>query len=145
MSKVHPKAQVVITSFQNNRFEVLLLKTNSKRGGFWQNMTGSVEAGEKFKQGALREVFEETGINENQICFIKKLFSFEFHDRFGRDVQERVYMVIVEPNLKITLDSNEHNDFRWYNIDEDFNGLIKYKTNLRAIFESRKIIHTRFS
>ena len=42
----------------------LLLKRIPSRGGFWQPVTGGVNAGEDFTLAAKREVQEETGINE---------------------------------------------------------------------------------
>ena len=33
----------------------LLLKTNERRGNFWQNITGGVDEGETFRDAALRE------------------------------------------------------------------------------------------
>ena len=36
--------------------EYLLLKRTAARGGFWQGVTGGVEAGESFTQAAHREV-----------------------------------------------------------------------------------------
>ena len=40
----------------------ILLIERADRAGFWQSVTGSIEAGETLSQTALREVQEETGI-----------------------------------------------------------------------------------
>jgi lipoyl(octanoyl) transferase len=40
---------------------VLLLRRSEERGGFWQPVTGRVEAGETPDEAARRELFEETG------------------------------------------------------------------------------------
>ena len=68
------KVQVAIFHLdEQQQKHFLLLKTNKKRGEFWQNVTGSVEEGESFEQGAIREVIEETGLVEKNI---KKMSSF---------------------------------------------------------------------
>jgi lipoyl(octanoyl) transferase len=40
---------------------VLLLRRNASRGGFWQQVTGRLEAGERPEEAARRELREETG------------------------------------------------------------------------------------
>ncbi len=40
---------------------VLLLQRSAQRGGFWQPVTGRIEAGESDEQAARRELLEETG------------------------------------------------------------------------------------
>ena len=55
------KVQVVIFREDNEDvLEFLLLKTNERRGLFWQNVTGSVDNGESYNDAAFREVAEET-------------------------------------------------------------------------------------
>jgi len=50
----------------------VLLMERADAPGFWQSVTGSQEAGETLTQTALREVFEETGLDAS-ICAIGKL------------------------------------------------------------------------
>lgn len=42
--------------------KILVLKRNSRKGGFWQTITGGIHVGESLEQAAEREVFEETGM-----------------------------------------------------------------------------------
>ncbi|HCC72953.1 MAG TPA: dihydroneopterin triphosphate diphosphatase, partial [Methylophilaceae bacterium] len=46
-------------------FKVLLMERADKKG-FWQSVTGSLEDNETPKDAAIREVFEETGIDTSQ-------------------------------------------------------------------------------
>ncbi len=43
--------------------QVLLMRRKPERGGFWQIVTGRVEAGETPQQAAIRELHEETGLH----------------------------------------------------------------------------------
>jgi lipoyl(octanoyl) transferase len=45
----------------DERGRVLLLRRSEARGGFWQPVTGRIEAGESEEAAARRELFEETG------------------------------------------------------------------------------------
>ena len=56
---IQKKIQVVFLLPMERRY--LLFQVNEKRGGFWQNITGSVEKNESFYEAALREINEETG------------------------------------------------------------------------------------
>ena len=61
-----------------NEKQFLLFKVNESRGGFWQNITGSVEKGESFKEAAIREIHEETGLEYTPF----KLIDLMIENRF---------------------------------------------------------------
>lgn len=109
------KAQVVI--FYRDDADTkyfLLLKTNKKRGEYWQNVTGSVEKSESYKEGALREAFEETGLLKKDILKTRNTeLCFQFHDRWGRDVKEKTFLIEVSKKFKVEIDPSEHCDFKW--------------------------------
>jgi dATP pyrophosphohydrolase len=44
----------------------VLIMERADKAGFWQSVTGSIEAGETPYDAAVREVMEETGINARQ-------------------------------------------------------------------------------
>ena len=44
----------------------VLIMERADKAGFWQSVTGSLEAGETPRQTAIREVLEETGLNAEQ-------------------------------------------------------------------------------
>ena len=109
------KAQVVIfCRDEDGEKHFLLLKTNKKRGEYWQNVTGSVEKNETYKEGALREAEEETGISQKEIVKVRSTeLCFQFHDRWGRDVKEKTFVLEASHFFKVKIDPSEHCDFKW--------------------------------
>ena len=54
----------------NQQGEVLLGKRSSQHAPYWSIPGGHMEAGESFEQAAQREIFEETGLNINEMKVI---------------------------------------------------------------------------
>ncbi len=129
------KVQIVVFyTAQSQNKTYLVLKTNKKRGMFWQNITGGVDKGEDFKSAAIREFQEETSIHPDNIKNITEtnLF-FEFHDRWGKDVYEKVYVIELSQKYDITIDPHEHCDFQWVNDISKLQKMMKYSSNYDAI------------
>lgn len=123
---------VILWKHASGDRRVLLLKLVEKRGGFWQPVTGKVEEGESFAEGALREAEEETGFrfaHHPQYLGLE----YSFTGRHG-PATERAYLLSVggeEPPTP-TLDPKEHTDFQWRAPAEAI-PLLKYETNQRAV------------
>ena len=125
------KVQVVIMAM--NPPSLLLLLTNSNRGSFWQNVTGSLEEGESFEQAAKRELQEETGIELSSSAQLIDLdLTFNFKDRKKNQIEEKVFFYKIETTLPITLDEREHQKFRWFPLSEITKENYKYSTNFEA-------------
>ncbi len=125
----HKKAQVVVFRVENNKTYVLLLQTNPERGSFWQNVTGSVDEGEDFVEGAVRELKEETGI-VSQTNEISDLV-FEFHDRWGKDVTERNYWCVTDSS-EVNISKEEHQNYKWVEVSEISESHFKFPSNYQA-------------
>ncbi len=93
-------------------FEVLLLKLTPERGGFWQPVTGGVEAGEQLEVAAFREAFEETGLSFYKDGPRALDYQFTFAAR-GNDYVEYVYALQAQGEGTVKIDSREHVDYRW--------------------------------
>jgi dATP pyrophosphohydrolase len=100
--------------------EILLLERATNRG-FWQSVTGSLEAGETPLHAAVREVAEETGI----VCTCGELRDWRLSNRFEifphwriryaagvTHNVEHVFSLCV-PEQSITLAPDEHLGWRW--------------------------------
>ncbi len=101
--------------------QVLLLE-RSAHPGFWQSVTGSLEAGEIPLETAQREVQEETGIRAPLEAFIdwEQQNTFEifpqWRHRYAPGVThnlEHVFSLCVEPATPIKIAPDEHRQAEW--------------------------------
>lgn len=113
------KALVVIvwkkspTALPQDR-RVLALKLVDARGGSWSSVTGKVEEGENFFEGALREAEEETGFRfERQPQYLGLEHSFP--GRWGEAHEKCFALFLIGGNAppEPKLDPNEHVAFQW--------------------------------
>jgi dihydroneopterin triphosphate diphosphatase len=110
----------VLVVIHTPTLQVLLLERAS-HPGFWQSVTGSLEAGEQPLQAAVREVAEETGI----ACIASDLRDWHLSNRFEIFPQWRArYAAGVTHNVEhvfglrvpqqpVTLAADEHLGWRW--------------------------------
>lgn len=90
--------------------QYLLLKRNPHLGGYWQPVTGFIEGTETNRFAALRELQEETGIeNYERVYDPKHYFSFDMH---GEKCAVYVLAVEVKDPPPINL-SFEHTACEW--------------------------------
>lgn len=102
--------------------EVLLLE-RAARAGFWQSVTGSLEArDEPFAEAAARELREETGIEARagELRPWNVAYTFEIYarwrHRFAPGVThntERLFSLRLERPVPVTLAAHEHTAFAW--------------------------------
>ena len=117
-SELLPELQTVSVTLQREDGRVLLLKRRAERGGFWQILTGRIEAGESPLQTAAREVHEETGFSPrlDEIRELGYAHGFALGGRvpplFARETAFAA-TVSGEPRL-----SDEHDEHRWCTPDE---------------------------
>ncbi len=143
MEKITKKAQVVIvaTDPEHHTFSFLLLKTNEKRGSFWQNVTGKLEEGETYEEGGLREAIEETGLKVESIIDVLTLgLKFEFTDQRNRLVHEECFLVILENKWPVKIDPHEHQDHKWIGVDDLKDGVVKHPSNFSALKKARQLL-----
>ncbi len=98
--------------------DVLLICRKSPVG-FWQSVTGSLEALEKPPAAAQRELFEETGIQELVVDHrISRCYPIknEWRKRYAPGVRENLeheFSVQVPARCDVILDPAEHVDYCW--------------------------------
>ena len=143
MSSKTKKAQVVLAALDqpSHKFQFLLLKTNDRRGGFWQNVTGKLEDNETFEEGGLREAIEETNLNIESIMDLLSLgLSYEFTDQRERKVREESFLIILDQKWDITIDPHEHQEYKWIGIDEIHPGIVKFESNYETLVKAQHLL-----
>ncbi len=130
------KKAILSIIFRKNKdnYEYLLLKRIPSRGGFWQPVSGRVEEGESELDAAKREVIEETGIED--FLRVEKGF-YDFILENEPDKKSFCFGFEIDLKVKITLDPNEHSEYKWCSFDQSIN-LIKWPHNKKALKRLQK-------
>jgi len=102
----------------NDEEKILILKRSNKvrtYKGLWGGVAGYIEKGETPYETAIKEIWEEAGIKEEEITLLKKLDPVEISDIY----EEKNYDWIIYPFLfksekkdKVNIDW-EHTEWRW--------------------------------
>jgi dihydroneopterin triphosphate diphosphatase len=115
-------------------FEFMLLfrrpRTSFGLPAFWQGITGALEAGESFADGARREVREETGLDGITLHFTGYATHYpikpEWRVHFGdvpEQVEERAACGEV-PAGSVPVLSDEHSDWGWFSVAQAMDLLV---------------------
>lgn len=115
----------VLVVIHNTQGEVLLIE-RADRPGFWQSVTGSLDFPEEpTREAAIREVFEETGIDvtalpSNALCDMQHAIDYviypDWRYRYAPGVttnHEHWFSLSVPPNTAVRLAPREHTAFEW--------------------------------
>jgi dATP pyrophosphohydrolase len=99
--------------------QVLLLE-RADRPGFWQSVTGSLEAGEAPRDAAIREVMEETGLDASQIVDWQASNVYEIYPhwrhRYAPGVTqntEHLFGLTLPKAIPVKLAPEEHLRYEW--------------------------------
>ncbi len=99
--------------------QVLLLE-RADRPGFWQSVTGSIEAGETPRDAAIREVMEETGLDASQVVdwHISNVYEIYPHwrHRYAPGVTqniEHIFGLSLPAVVPVKLAPAEHLRYEW--------------------------------
>jgi lipoyl(octanoyl) transferase len=130
--------QVWIWSQEGDETKVLVLKRSASRGGFWQPVTGAVEAGEAPVEAAAREVAEETGLRgelrglgyERDFRIDPELLTDEGGIR-PKINRETAFALRVESD-SVRLSPQEHDEYQWVAPDHA-KELLRWNGNRKAL------------
>ncbi len=100
----------------------VLIMERADKPGYWQSVTGSIEANESPRDAAIREVSEETGLDalaydfENwQVSNVYEIYPHWRH-RYAPGVtenREHLFGLMLPDTLPVTLAPDEHTRYEW--------------------------------
>lgn len=134
MTIIQLKQKVQVVTIAEN--QLLLLQFAKFHDEGFQNITGSVEYDETFLEAARREMVEEIGITDNVIDVD---LSFHFHDRWGCDVEEKVFLYNPPSKPVISL-SEEHQSYKWVPVAEVKVSDFVFPTNFEAFKKALEFV-----
>lgn len=120
----HKIPESVLVVIHTAALEVLLIE-RADRPGFWQSVTGSLDAvDEPLPETAARELFEETGIVADGAAIVLRDWHVSnvyeiypvWRHRYAPGVThntEHVFSVAVPRDIAITLSPREHLNYIW--------------------------------
>lgn len=115
--------RVATCILMDEKGKILILKRSNKvrtYKGYWSGVAGYVEEGEKPVETALKEIREETGLNNEDVELLKILDPIEFTDFYEEKKYEwKIYPFLfkVRKKSKVQIDW-EHTKYRWINPSE---------------------------
>ncbi len=153
--RIPRSVQVVIIRESFHGREVLALRRIPARGGFWQPVTGRVEAGESFAETARREVGEElnlhvapSDIHDLGYCHsyaLKREWLVNYPQGTTHN-DEAAFAIFIGPEVEIRTDPGEHDAHEWLLPDAAFERFIWHgnREALRRALALRNTTRRRF-
>src|SRR5262245_13668919 len=138
--------QVVIFADREAERRYLLLKRVESHGGFWQSVTGSLEADETHRAAAVREVQEETGlaISEDELIDLGVINRFEIAPQWrhkyapGVTHNEEVCFALRTRQCDVRLDAGEHEAYVWEPYERAI--VMLYWESTKRAFEAARLL-----
>jgi len=121
----------VVIKKEEEKIHVLLVKDSY---GHWTWPKGHIEKGETAEKAAMREISEETGLEET--CIVEKLGEQEYYFTLkGKKIFKTVYIFLLEadPHEKLIVQKAEIREARWFPPEEALE-TIEYKGS-KALLE----------
>ena len=111
----------IVTSFIKNNDKFLLLKrsdTVKTMKGLWAGVSGIIENNETPIKREKIEIFEELGIKEDKIKFLKSASEMKIHSPQYDNHEWEIFPFLFEVKNPIIKLNWENSEYRWVTLDE---------------------------
>ena len=142
MFKTPISALVLVYSHKSHTPDLqVLIMERADKAGFWQSVTGSIEGDETPSQAAIREIFEETGLDAKQYNFqdwhASNVYEIYPHWRYRYapgvvENTEHLFGLELPSPLPIKLAPDEHLRYEWVDWREAATRVFSW-TNIDAL------------
>ena len=111
----------IVTSFIKDNDKFLLLKRSNKvktMKGLWAGISGIIENNEEPLSRAKIEIFEELGLTEDNIKFLKSASKMTVHSPQYENHEWEIFPFLFEcrnPKIKLNWENSE---YKWITIEE---------------------------
>ena len=136
-------AGFVIYRKEKEEIKFLLLKypSENRERDYWGLPKGHIEEDESVKEAAIRELLEETGIEEEEIKVrpgFREVNKYYFkHD--GETIFKIVIYFLAQTKKETVKVSHEHADFKWVDFDQAME-LMPYKNTRKIVKKAKEFI-----
>lgn len=125
--------------FRMNHQDRQYLLLRHRNDGHWAFPKGRLESGEDEFKAAVREIFEETCIDQlHPIPGFRETSRYCFQRNGQRIAKSVAYFLAETPQLNVAL-SSEHTDFQWLRF-EDAIGALSYEESRRILFDANRLL-----
>ena len=111
----------IVTSFIKDNDKFLILKRSNKvksMKGLWAGISGIIENDEEPLNRAKIEIFEELGITEDKIKFLKSASKMTVHSPQYENHEWEIFPFLFESNNPTIKLNWENSEYRWITVDE---------------------------
>ncbi len=111
----------IVTSFIKDNDKFLLLKRSDKvktMKGLWAGVSGIIEGDEEPLKRAKIEIFEELGITQDKIKFLKSSLEMKVHSPQYENHEWEIFPFLFEVKNPIIKLNWENSEYRWITVNE---------------------------
>lgn len=138
--EIHTNLAVCYTiRWKGETYEFLQMKRhpNAHIGGTWGVPGGRIEDGERPVVAAVRELYEETGLQPLELYLIDKVSSF-YSEHLNAIIHGVQYCAVVAHDAEVIL-NEEHTEFKWMPI-EKIESHLRWSSEIEAVHEIKRTI-----
>lgn len=114
-------AGIIVFIKKKKKTKYLLLKNNKNK---WDFPKGKVDKNESILKAGLRELFEETGVDNISIIdgFFEKIKYREIK-KTGKIIKKMAYFYLASTKKSKIVLSKEHNNYKWFDFNKAYDTL----------------------